>query len=221
MCVYLKKKKRYFHFPASNYLPTCFTRASLHFSVAGFGEQQFCLHLIYHLHDFVNFNHILPQMSLCIDKSQSFALSWQGRWLILGLFSLPFSLISLQTPLCPSGDGEAWNVPALQFWVHQSFIWRQNDTFCLVFMPVLICSIFCWFFWWPLHPVVMVSENCQGEYEGSFQSRNCQFQVQHHTGQSRWGFPLGAVFLAIYLHLSSSKHLLCFVGPFWSFYYNY
>lgn len=59
----------------------------LSFSIARLGEQQFCLHLTYHLHDFVNLDHILPQVSpLQIDKSQPFALPWQGRWLILGFF---------------------------------------------------------------------------------------------------------------------------------------
>lgn len=69
--------------------------------------------------------------------------------------------------------------PAL--WVHQSFIWWQNDTSCLVFLPVLMLSSIlvafigchCTLQQW-LQRAVRVTE-------GSTWSCNCQFQIQHHA----------------------------------------
>lgn len=114
--------------------------SSLGFSSAGF-EHQLC----FHLHAFVKLKYTLAQVSsLQMDKSQPFSFSLQGSWLNPGLFLLPISLCSLANSFAIFL--ETARPKTSQLWVHRSFMWRQNDTFCLVFMPLLTHPILPWLF---------------------------------------------------------------------------
>lgn len=132
-------------------------------------------------------------------------------------FHFPSLAVPSQTPLCPSGVRESWNVPALQLWLNKSFTWMQKHTSCFVFMPVLICLIFYWLFfdchctlqqWFQRTAMMSLRALSRAATDCSKFIITC--------GWCRWGFPLDAVFFAICLHRSPSGKFLCFAGPFWS-----
>lgn len=105
--------------------------------------------------------------------------------------------------------------PAL--WVHQSFIWWQNDISCLVFLPVLMLSSIlaafigchCTLQQWLQRTVRVTLRALPGAVTAS-----SKFSTMH--GCRTLGSLLDAVFLSSYLHQGSSGHSLSIMRPFWS-----
>lgn len=213
VCTFKKNVLSHICLKLSSYL---FYWVPLSFSTAGFGEQQFCLRLIYHLHDLINLDHILPQVSpLQIAKSQPFARSQQGRWLILIFFLLPFTFCSFANSFvsfwrwgglkCPSPP----SVGAPELYMEAKLHLLPGIHACPD-VPSILAAFF------DRHCTPQRTARVSLRAPSRAATASSKFSISQ--GWCRYGFPLDAVFRVIYLHQTSSEHWLCCVGLFCSSY---